>query len=54
VGGTIVKIDFKKDLALIDSSRAFEDAVSLNNHDPAPGSGTRVFTIGCPGATRGP
>ncbi len=48
VGGAIVKIDFKKDLALIDCSRAFEDAVSLNNHDPAPGSGIRVFTIGCP------
>jgi serine protease Do len=48
VGGAIVKIDYRKDLALIDCSRAFGGAVSLNNHKPAPGTGVKVFTIGCP------
>lgn len=48
VSGAIVKIDFRKDLALIDCAKTFVDAVSLNNHDPAPVTGARVFTIGCP------
>jgi len=45
----IVKIDFRKDLALLDTSQAFDGAIALNTSKPAPGNEARIFTIGCPG-----
>ncbi len=47
--GRLVKIDFRKDLALIDTSHAFANAVALSTSKPAPGNEVRIFTIGCPG-----
>jgi serine protease Do len=47
--GRLVKIDFRNDLALIDTSHAFAGAVALNTSKPAPGNKVRIFAIGCPG-----
>jgi len=46
--GTLVRIDFRKDLALIDCSRPFSTAVPVNNGKPVPATDARVFSIGCP------
>lgn len=51
--GSLVKIDFRKDLALIDCDQNLADAVSLSNSKPAPEAGQRVFSIGCPRSTGG-
>ncbi len=51
--GRLVKIDFKKDLALIDCSHTFSKAVAMNNSGLVPDMGQRVYTIGCPLGNRG-
>jgi serine protease Do len=48
LSGNIVKIDFKRDLALIDCTQTFGNPVALNNGKPAPERGQKVFSIGCP------
>lgn len=51
--GRLVKIDFEKDLALIDCSHTFSKAVALNNSGLVPDMGQRIYTIGCPLNNRG-
>lgn len=46
--GRIVKIDFGKDLALIDSMLPGAEAVALVEGDPVPAEGMKVYSIGCP------
>jgi serine protease Do len=48
-GGRLIKIDFRNDLALIDTSHVFAKAVALSTSKPPPGNKVKVFTIGCPG-----
>jgi len=51
--GRLVKIDFMKDLALIDCSHAFPRSIAMNGSGDVPDMGQRVYTIGCPLNNRG-
>jgi serine protease Do len=46
--GKIVRINFKKDLALIDCTYAFGRAVALAGDRPVPATGTKLYSAGCP------
>lgn len=46
--GKLVRIDFRKDLALIDCAFTFSRAIEVNNGRPVPGKDQRIFSIGCP------
>lgn len=48
VEGKIIRVDKRKDLALIDCSHLFSDVISLNNHKVVPETGQKVFSIGYP------
>jgi serine protease Do len=48
VEGKIIRVDKRKDLALIDCSHHFSDVISLNNHKVVPETGQKVFSIGYP------
>jgi serine protease Do len=48
IAGKIIKIDKRKDLALIDCSHHFSDVISLNNHKVEPEMGQKIFSIGFP------
>lgn len=51
--GRLMKIDFQKDLALIDCSHAFSSPIPLNGSGIVPEMGQRVYAIGCPLNNRG-
>jgi serine protease Do len=48
IAGKIIRIDKRKDLALIDCSHHFSDVISLNNIKVKPEIGQEVFSIGYP------
>jgi S1-C subfamily serine protease len=48
VEGKIIRVDKRKDLALIDCSHHFSEVISLNNHKVMPEIGQKVFSIGYP------
>jgi serine protease Do len=48
VEGKIIRVDKRKDLALIDCSHLFSDVISLNNYKVMPEIGQMVFSIGYP------
>ncbi len=48
VAGKIIRIDKRKDLALIDCSHHFSEVISLNNSKAKPEMGQKVFSIGFP------
>jgi serine protease Do len=46
--GKMVRIDFRRDLALIDCTYTFGNAVEVSNGRPVPVRDQRLFSIGCP------
>jgi serine protease Do len=48
LNGTLVRIDKKKDLALIQVAAGLESAVSLTSGRNLLGMGERVYSVGCP------
>ncbi|HDP24517.1 MAG TPA: hypothetical protein ENN34_03645 [Deltaproteobacteria bacterium] len=46
--GRIIKIDFGRDLALIDVEMSFGSKVHLNGRDRVAGMGERIYSVGCP------
>lgn len=48
VEGSLVRIDFRRDLALIDCPRPFRSAVEVGAGVPAPVQGQRIVSMGCP------
>jgi serine protease Do len=48
VEGKIIRVDKRKDLALIDCNHHFSEVISLNNGKVMPETGQKIFSIGYP------
>jgi len=48
INGELIKIDYEKDLALINVDMVFDGFVSLANGIRLVGMGDRLFSVGCP------